>query len=385
VKPKSLSASALNVADACMARYYAEQIKRAPNLENPAATLGTACHLALELYVQDCYINKTREPGWPLLLTFWKMAYMQTFGVVETTGELYDDGFKMLKGWFNRTDIDEVEVISCEQKDNFKVKTSIGEIPFNYIWDRQDLLEPDVYRVVDYKTSRAAVSPEDLHKKIQARAYGVACQIAYPNAKKIWVEFDMLRHDRVATVFSREENIAAWKFIRKSAEKIIAADESDIQETLNEECGFCIRKARCKTLHKNIDEGGIFSLAGDAAIDMRAELDHKIKALGRLKDDLDKILMTELTDSDLEYIESQANRLSLTASKTRRIDPEFVIKVVGEEIFGEYGGAFMNISAFDNLLSDDRLTQQQKKQLKGLVSTKLGQPRIKVTPLGRID
>lgn len=383
--PKSLSASALNVADACMARYHAEHILRAPAFENPAASLGTACHLALEMYVQACYINKTHTPGWGLLQNFWKMAFMSTFGVVEAEGDLFDDGKKMLKVWIERTDIDEVEVISVESKTNFPVKTSAGEIPFNYIWDRQDKLEEGVYRVVDYKTSREYVTPDDLNRKIQARAYGVACQIAYPDAKKIWVEFDMLRHERVSTVFSREDNINAWKFIRKSAERIIAADEHDLKETLNPECGFCVRKASCVTLNKNVDAGGIMSLDGEAAIDARAEIDFKIKALKRLQEDLDKVLLVELRDIDTDYIQSNSYRLGLTARRSRKVDAELVMKAVGDEIFSEYGGIAMTISHFDQLIKDDRLDDQQRRQLKGLVYTELGEPRIKVTKLSVMD
>lgn len=387
--PKSLSASALQVAETCMARFHAENVLRTERVANLAADLGTAVHAALELYVKAVHIDKTKPASLQALLMLYKMQFMVIFGTVEPEEHpWYAEGVDMLKSWFARTDFSNREVISVETKTNFPIATSVGDIPFNYIWDRFDRLtdKEDTYEVVDYKTIRKALNPEDLRKKIQARFYGLAAQIQFPTAKRIWVRFDLLRYDSVATAFTREDNINTWNFAKALAEKIIAVAPEEVAETLNPECHFCVRKAACKALTSNVAGGGIFSLAStDERIDARARLEFQRKGLDALISDLDEIILKEAAEQGVTELTNERYLAKVTQSYQRRVDAERVRHIVPRDLFDKYGGAALTMANFSKLLKDPKLSPQDKAQLERLVYRNAGDLKIKIEARNPID
>lgn len=397
MNPTSFSASALNVHELCPARYKAENIDRSKGFGGTAATLGTTVHGALEMFVKRCFLEDTEEPTWDLLHEMFKLSYVATFGTTDYETVEYMDGYSMLQGWHKR-EIKERDyfrkpghrVISCEIKTNFMVPTSIGEIPFNYIWDRFDQIGEREFKVVDYKSNRWNIQPEDLRKKIQARAYGMAAAIQLKSQgieyDVIWVEFDMLRFDRVGISFTREDNKAFWKYLTESAEQIIATPDDEVQEKLNPECLFCVRKADCDALRKNILVGGIHSLATiEDAIDLRAQLEWQKKGLESLIKDIDVKILTEAKERDSQNFESADNRLDITVSGRRKVDAEMVEMCVGSDVFNRYGGKSITLTKVDALLKSNDITPEQKAQLRSLIYTTYGEPSVKVTPKNPID
>jgi RecB family exonuclease len=382
MKPYSFSASALNTAELCMSRYLHENLNRSKGAGNSAANLGTSVHGALEMYVKNCIIDNKINAGLQTLLDFYKLSYMETFRVSECVGQDYEDGKDMLRKWHARTDFSQFEVISCEIKESFPMPTSEGDIPFNYIWDRFDKIGENTYRVVDYKTNRWGINPDDLRSKIQARCYGLAAQIKYPNADRIWVQFDMLRHDGpVGIGFSREDNIATWKFLKGLTQKIIDTDPKDAQETLNPECGFCVKLTTCGAARKNIDAGGILSIgSAERAIDIRAELDYQMKAAKKAIDAIDAMIIEEAKATEIFEWESESNKMFLGVSRNRAVDADMAERVVGPDIFNKYGGKSLSIANVDKLLKDPDLTPEQKSQLSGLIYKKVGEARVKIKP-----
>lgn len=384
--PKTLSASSLQVADACLARWVAEYFHRASGPGGVAANLGTAVHGGLELYVKAVYMEKTHEPSLQLLLDLYKMSYITTFDSANLATEEFMDGVEMCDKWFKRTSFDGFTVLSAERKDTFPIKTSAGDIPFNYIWDRADQLGPDEFRIVDYKTIRLPISPAGLKEKIQPRCYGLAGQIQFPQAKRIWVQFDLLRHDPVGIVFSREDNIATWNFLKASAERLIATDENDPPEKLNPDCRYCVRAASCNTLKKNAMVGGIFSITDpNEAVERRAEVKYAITALEKLGDDLDKIILKHAEHTmSLEW-ETPTTKVEITAARRRGIDAERASRIIGDELMREYGQ--LRMGDIDKLLrpANPQLTDEQKAQLKALIYKTTGEPGVKVSPVSPLD
>ncbi len=387
--PKSFSATALQTASSCLARYKAEHIDRSKGFGGIAANLGSAVHGALEMYVKQCVLEKKMEGTQALLLDFFKMSYMDIFSTTETNTLEYMDGVDMLIKWFKRTDFNSFEVLTCEIKENFPIPTSIGDIPFNFIWDRHDKLGDGEYRVVDYKTNKWGINPADLKDKPQARAYGLAAQIKYPDAKRIWVEFDMLRHNGpVGIVFTRDDNIATWKWIKAEAERIISADDSDIEklESLNPECLFCPRSTSCKALRKNIDIGGVLA-AGSVLemVDVRAELEWQRKAVSAALTKLDTVILEAAKAEDRIEFETANNKLNLGVSARRAIDAERAEQVLPPEIAAEYLGKTITMAKVDLLLKGDQLNEEQKSALSSLIYFNYGEPRVSVKPRNPID
>jgi hypothetical protein len=393
MRPKSLSASALSVAELCLARYKAEQIERGRGAGNSAASVGTSVHGALEMFVKATRPELGGNPamgGLDTIEMFYRTSYMDTFNTSDASGEFYDDGWDLVKKWHGRQDWEGVTVLSAEVKENFPVKAMFEgsqiEIPFNYIWDRHDQIGPTEYRVVDYKTNRWGIRPDDLKKKIQARCYGLAAQIKYPEATRIWVQFDMLRHDPVGIVYSRDENIATWRFIRDLTQRILDTPVDAVKETLNPECRFCVRKLKCSALQANIAVGGALGItSAKEAVDIRATLEYQKSAIESAIRDLDEIVLTEARATDVLEFESDMNRLKIGVSGRRGVDAERARMVLGDDLFGKYGSASITLGTVEKLLKGKDLTEDQKKQLRGLIKVQTGEPRVKVEPKNSLE
>ena len=379
--PKSFSASALNVAQGCLSRYKAESVERGEDFGNDAAQLGTSVHGGLEAFVKMYMASGGLEPELRDLLMYYKASFMETFGTADLDHPAYAEGEDMLKAWYKRLDDAPLgKVLSAETKESYPVKTSAGEIPFNFIWDRFDQYGDHEYAVIDYKTNRWSLNPDQLRKKIQARMYGVMAQIKYPDAERIHVKFDMLRHGGpVGVVFSKEENAATWRWFKSEVERIIAAPD-DPPETLNSECGWCIKQATCKALASNISSGGVMSLSIDEQIDLRAKVDYQAKGLKNLKDQLDALIEAHARKEDTLELQTNSTKLAFQVKVNRAVEADRVAQVVGDEIFHRYGGSSITMAKFDQLLKDENLTDNQRSTLRALVFQKSGEPYIKTEP-----
>jgi len=181
MEPKSLSASSSAVFELCPARFKAENLNRSPDIDNDAASLGTACHEVCELWVADGHylLNLAQSDIERIIGELYEAAYWK----VMADRERYDEGLALCMKWVERQDWTGRTVLTTEVKKYFEVPTSIGPIPFNYIMDRMDRMDDGDIEVVDYKTVMAPVQPDDLKKRIQPRAYALAAQIEHPDAQ----------------------------------------------------------------------------------------------------------------------------------------------------------------------------------------------------------
>lgn len=383
MEPKSFSASSLNVAELCLARYEAENHKRLPSMSGKAADTGTAVHGALEHFVKGVFLDKEFEWNNKKLLTdLYKISYVETFNSADLETPEFYDGLELTNRWHERTEITD-QVLSCEVKENFPLNTSLGRIPFNYIWDRSDQIDEVTYRVVDYKTVRLPISPEEMKRRIQPRAYALAAQIKWPHAEKIWVTYDLLRHDPVGAVFTRDDNAAFWAYLKRAAERIISTPEGKSPETLNPECRFCIRKAQCGTLSQAITGGTIFSITANDAARRKLEIVSQIKALESLDAELDQILLKEAeAENKIDWVVDDVI-VEITASKRRNVNSNAVANIVGPALTSKYGN--FTLGNVDKMLKENELNEAQKTELRNLIGIKWGQPSAKVKPRSPLE
>ncbi len=382
--PRTLSATALEVAHLCMERFNAEFVERAPKESNNAALGGIAAHGALDTYVNKVYIERVNEPNLQFLLNLYQINYTITFKDSDYTSQEYLDGKEMLTEWFSRTDFSEFEVLSIEQKETFELKTSAGPIPFNYIFDRLDRLEDGTIRVTDYKTNRRPFSPDQLRKMVQPRIYGLAAQLKYPQAESILIEFDMLRHGGPVGIYlTKQDNRETYKWLKSEAEKIIAVAREDIRPTLNAKCNFCMIKSTCPAITSNAEVGGIFSYENATqAIDRRAALSYTQAAVKAALDELDKFILLEAEETGAYIWDNGRMTMRVTSGYGRRnIDVERAAKVLGPGFNGKYS----KISDVDKLLNGDEITPQQKAALRMLITTTYGPPQIKIEANSLLD
>ena len=382
VIPKTLSATAVDVANGCLARFAAEMLNKSKGFQNTAANLGSTVHAALQSFVEDCYLNNTKSPDLALLLGYFMAHSVNNFG--STDYPEYEEGVAMLKVWHERTlpILAVRKVLSVENKTTFPLQTSIGVIPFTYIFDRFDEISPGVFEVVDYKTNRWGINPDDLDEKIQARTYALAASIQLTAQKipyeKIWVRFDLLRHNSVAALFTRQDNIKTYRKLQQIAERIIATDEKTAPHTVNPTCLFCSIKATCPALSKNISTGGILSMSPEDMVDRRSELGYQQKAIETALKELDAQLIKDAQANDVLELVSPNNRLKFTVSKRRTVDADMVEMTVGPVFFDQYGGKSITLAQVEQMLKDERIPVETKKILRSLITVKVGQPSVKV-------
>lgn len=382
--PKSFSATALQVAQACPARYAAEMFKKGAQFSGTAAQLGTALHGALEDYVRGIKIH--RDTAWSLdvLLALFDLSFANVFGYDNSVPE-YKDGRAILTKWYNRPymfdDIMMSETLSMEHKDTLPLPVMINgvkeRIPFTFIIDRLDRIGPGEYRVVDYKSQRQPIQAEDLYSKIQARAYAVAVATKYKDAAKIWVEFDLLRHEKVAAVFTRNDNIESWKILCRAAQQVIDTPEDEAEERLNTECTYCIRKATCTKLMSNIDAGGLLGLSLDDMAIKLHDAAAQIKAATSLKNDLEKQLLLAADEMDVMSFDTERAKVIVTSFSRRDVNSDQAEKIVGPEIARQYGR--ITVPVVEELLNGDKITSGQKAALQRIITKKPSNPGIKVT------
>lgn len=378
-----------------MARYKAENIERAPRGSGgDAAMLGTSVHGALEQYVQMVYIDKTQQPDLQLLKVLYLKSYRDVFDTTDIETVWYTDGLQMIEDWFVRTVFEGFDVISCEIKETFDVTVpdSSGTpvtVPFNYVWDRVDRMDNGAIRVVDYKSQRWAWSPDQLRKKPQARLYGLAAQIKWPDAEEIWVEFDFLRHGDLAVVgvrYTKEDNKATWLWLKSLLKRIVDIPDTQPYEELeriNDDCRWCVRKASCSALKRNADVGGTMGLPLPELIDRRAQADLQIKALKILLEESDRLIEAAAKNSDSMELRTDQTIVTFGQKNFRSVDADRVEKILGPDLWASYGTKSITMGNIDALLkkSNKTLTDEQKRDLKSVIAQNKGEPYVVTKPL----
>lgn len=376
--PQSLSASSILVSEACMERWKAENFWRTPQANSEPANIGTAVHFALEAFVKAVHFeNKITWDNVKFLNDSYQLGYIETFGTTNLDTDAYRDGAAMVAKWYDRNrDGLPHKVVSCEVKENFPVKTKAGPIPFNFIWDRADQHDEDVYEVVDYKTLRAPVNPDDLKQKIQPRAYALAAQIKWPHAKRIWVTFDMLRYDTVGVVFTKEENADTYRYLQRAANRIIDVPEDHTEETLNAECKWCIKKVSCETLQKANRAGTVHGLSVQQIARRKLEIDSQMQALKYAQEELDKQLVKEAENRDLFEWEEDGLEIKITSRPMRKPNSAAILRLLPPEIAAKHSNITMG--ELDKILKSGVLDPDVERMVKANIQTNWTSPSAKV-------
>lgn len=380
--PLSFSATALKTASGCMSRYKAEVIDRGANFQNSAAGVGIVLHGTLENYIRAVFIRKDMTWSEDNFFKVFHLEFDKQFGADRKTPE-YEDAKDIATRWFhdpiNEEDLECNKILSLESKNNFLVPTSAGKIPVNYIMDRVERLPNGDIKVIDYKTNRFALTSEQLSNEIQAKLYALAMQIIYKEAKIIWVEFQYLRHRSVCVGFTRENNAETWRMIKRMAQEIVDMSEEDAEkkETLNAQCGFCVKKATCKALTSNVRVGGIHSMSDGELASRLAKIGDQQRALTGLKAELEAKLLAIMIKSQLTVLDTDEATIKLSVGGKRVLNHAQVPTVIGSELANELGQ--FTLQKIDVLLKGNRISETQKALLKNLITFEQGEPKISVS------
>jgi len=365
MEPKSLSASAIKTFQDCEAGYKASYIDRIRTPSGAPAELGTAVHDTCEWAVQTGVMERDQ-----LNKIHDKFAgECARYGLDDT---MVKDGRKMLKDWYERwQDNPPHEVLSTEVKENFLIKSTDGqhEVIVNYIWDRGDRMADGSIDVVDYKTWRQVMDAQDMRRNQQVRIYALSAAIRYKadNPPVIWVTLDQMRTGPVSVKFSKEDNRATYNWLRSVFDQILESDGT--QETINENCRYCVRRAECVTLDRAVQTGNIQALLADPARAARklAELKAVKNAMDYTISELEEFMEALLEENGVPELEYDGVVVKMNVRKSRKPEAAQIARVVGGEIMQAYGK--LGMKEIDELLTRDDLTEEQKRQVKQAITT----------------
>lgn len=388
--PKSFSATSLQLAQGCLSRYKASVIDRAADEQGDAANVGIVLHGTLEEYVRSVFIRKDAEWDLEFFRAIFDNEYYKIFGADRDIPQ-YVDAHTLAMRWFNnpahRERLESVKILSLESKNSFRIPAIVGEntpqarkeeFTVNYIMDRVEQIGPKEYRVVDYKTNWVPLNYDQLRAKIQARLYALALQIVYKDAETVWVEFDFLRFEPIGVVFTKADNADTWRMLKRAVQRVISTSDEDAAkaETINGECGWCVKKATCKALQSNVAVGGIHSLDANGAAELYAKIKAQTKALKILEENLQDYLLKELISAKTTELDLANARIRLKRSSERELDHEAVAAALGPEITSELGR--FTLTSIDALLKSGRLTTEQRLAVERAITKKFGAPKADV-------
>lgn len=378
----------MKVALDCLARWGEEYLNYARQPGGLAADLGTTLHLALEMYVERTILDKSRPAEIAYLLDCYTTAYLKIMQSFDFESELFKEGERMLRVWHERTNFDNRTVLSTESKEFFElpyVDPTDGQkkkVKFNYIMDRLDQTGEDEYEVVDYKSWRGLIGSDEVKPMLQARIYALAVQIKFPTAKRIVVRIDQLRGESVGAVFRRSDNAVTFRALKIVLQRIVDTPLSQMRETLNDECKWCIRKTKCKALRSHREAGGVLDLSLDELIKMRYELHTSAGALGNAVDAIDEQIKKEMDEIDIRSIETLSGKFRATTTGGRGrtvINENAVPGVIGEDLALEV--ATYTKAKLEQLRGDPRVPAATWKQVEALMERVPGKRGLRVTKL----
>jgi RecB family exonuclease len=369
MKPRTLSASALQ-SFVCPARFHAEYVERAPSASSSPAALGTSCHNALE----DFVANGWAQSGEPeaVLLKLYDHHYHQIF----TDDERYAEGIEMMKRWHERQDWTGITVISTEKKQTFNLPTSQGVIPFTFIFDRLDMAEDGTVTVVDYKSNMVPFNVDELRGNLQARIYGMAVRILYPDAPAVWVKFDFLRHEPVAVKYTPAENRETWDFLKGQAELVLTSNGTE--EVINDKCRWCIRRHTCDTLMAHVAAGGPQSITSlEDAAERRYRYYAAKKALEDMVAEMDEFITDQMEEEGITELSTPQYDISLGASRRREANGPIIHKVMGDRMEPYIK---INVGDVDRMLVEQEASPEEIQLVRDSVQKKFGRVTVKVKP-----
>lgn len=375
VIPHSFSASSAESFEQCPARWVAENHHRTPSVNNTAAALGTACHAAMEVWVRDGHWAKPYPDQMEIMSRLFEAEYWKLF----VDAHRFQEGLDLLKRWLARQDWSDIEILSTETKKHFVLPVDGHDIRFNYIMDRVDFrISTGEIEIVDYKTLSRPLKPEQIRHKLQARVYALAAQLEYPDVRRVWVTFDMLRYDPVGVAFTKEENQGTWHYLKALLRRVLAMNETDAPEILGSWCRFCVRKHQCQTLQRHVAGGGPLGITDPKAAALkRVEIAGAIDGLTAQLAELDEVVLQYMEKNDLQSFPIGDNlEAAVSISARRSIDQARLEAIVGPEIFSRYGSVSMK--NLDEMLKVENLTDEQKSRVRQLVTRNYGAPFVSV-------
>jgi len=238
---KRLSATAIRDFLQCYLKIVFRYDREIPSIKNDHAKLGIAVHEALEQFTRRMLHKKSFPDASDYDFATSSFMNAATHEGLENMG-FYTDGKTMVTSFIDKYDPAE-EVLDVEHR--FKIITPEG-IPIAGAIDKVVKVNDDTIAIIDYKTSRTALTNWELRDDIQLSMYDLAASLIWPEYPNRILALEYVRINKTVNTYRTEENRETFKeFLSSIWTQLHKLDEQEVKGRLNRLCGWCDYKSYC--------------------------------------------------------------------------------------------------------------------------------------------
>jgi len=330
------SASSLKTLDQCELKYFKRYEEAAPKMigQEKYLPFGTSVHAGLE-----CLYNmhqQRQEENYKFNSKDYSHVKEHFLDEAAKTGltdlTLLEEGWNILKQRMDIFDYSE-KVLAIEH--GFRLVTANGTKFAGHI-DKVVILDETTIAVVDYKTSRFALTQPEADKDIQMSMYDLAASIEWPQYKTVIVALDYLRLKPVMSYRTPEQRELFTGWLEKADDYIASLETEDVSPTLNTFCGSCEYKEQCSLYNKALscfqeESLDVLNIKDDDLVERWSLLRNTSKIVDQATRELKMRLERRLVSSDSRDIIGRAQKVFRTQSSRVSYDIQDLKKVIPAE------------------------------------------------------
>ncbi|MEE8300644.1 MAG: PD-(D/E)XK nuclease family protein [Desulfatiglandales bacterium] len=250
---KSLSATGIRDFLQCVLKIVFRYDREIVSMKNDHMKIGIAVHDALEQFTRRMLAKKSFPDAsdYEFAVSIF-MNSATKLGLEKLS--FYSDGKKIVTDYIDKYDPSE-EIIDVEYR--FKLETPEG-IPIVGAIDKVVKINEDTIAIIDYKTSRTAMTSWQLQDDIQLSMYDLAASMIWPEYKNRILYLDYVRIDKQVSTYRTDEDRETFReFLVSMWTQFSKVEEEEVRGRINNLCGWCDYKIYCPTYEAFINSDSI--------------------------------------------------------------------------------------------------------------------------------
>ena len=248
---KALSASRIKLWQTCKYQYGCRYHKFHPEVEIDRPVyfgVGTAVHSALEFAGNLVIENKLKEFSEADIAEITKAYFKAAAKETIDDAVALDDGLSLVLHKLYTFEF-AYEIVSLEKWFNVEIEG----VPVVGAMDRLVKKTPKNLCVIDYKTSRTALTDDELAADVQVGIYDIVARMQHPEYSRYTVCLDYLRlFPKQVMIPKRKRNALKLQLVAVY-DDIIKATKVDLKPSIHQFCPWCPYVTVCPAI-KEVEE-----------------------------------------------------------------------------------------------------------------------------------